>query len=262
MLKGKTAVITGSNRGIGMATVRLFAENHARIWACSRTQNEEFLEFCRSLSDEYGTEATPVYFDVTDENAVKDAVKKIGRNSQSLDVLVNNAGVSTERLFSMTPVESIRESLEVNFLSQVRLSQLVSRYMIRQKSGSIINIASVAGIEREQGGLAYGSSKASVIFSTKTMALELGMYGIRVNCVSPGFINTDMWIKRSDDLRNKILGETPLRRQGEPEEVAGAILFLASRFSSFITGQNIVVDGGRMGGVYKMKTFLIDSIGV
>ena len=248
MLIGKTAIVTGANRGIGKAVIKVFAENHADIWACARNSSDEFQNYIDNLVDTYKVCIKTIFFDLHDESAIKESIKKIGKESSSIDILVNNAGISIERLFSMTSVDFIRETMSINYISQILLSQLVSRYMIKQKSGSIVNIASVAGIEREQGGLAYGSSKASVIFSTKTMALELGGYGIRVNAVSPGFIETDMWHKRSDDLKNKILRETPLNRQGKPEEVANTVLFLASNLSSFITGQNIIVDGGRMRG--------------
>ena len=120
--------------------------------------------------------------------------------------------------------------------------------MMRAKAGSIINMASVSGVVNSQGDIAYGSSKAAGIFATKTMALELGPYGIRVNSVSPGFIATDMWKDRRSEVYDKVLRETPLGRQGTPEEVAKVVLFLASDMSSYITGQNIVVDGGRMSG--------------
>ena len=248
MLTGKTAIITGANRGIGLATVEVFAKQGAVIWACARTKSIEFENKVKELSYKNAVEINPVYFDVTDGERVKNAVKAIGKASKSIDILVNNAGISIERLFHMTSSDMMQKTMEVNFLSQVRLAQLVSRYMMKTKTGSIVNVASVAGMENEQGDIAYGSSKAAVIFSTKTMALELGSYGIRVNSVSPGFIATDMWENRNNDLREKILSETPLGRQGTPSEVANAILFLASDMSSYITGQNIVVDGGRRGG--------------
>lgn len=247
MLTGKTAIVTGANRGIGLATVEVFAEQGAAVWACARMQTDEFEEKIKEISSKYAATVTPVYFDVTKEAEVKDAVKMISGRSKTIDILVNNAGISVERLFSMTSIETINNTMEVNFLSQVRLAQLVSRLMVRNKAGSIINIASVSGMESEQGSIAYGSSKAAVIFSTKTMAVELGKCGIRVNSVSPGFIDTDMWKNRDDDVRDRIIARTPLGRQGTPKEVANVILFLASDMASYMTGQNLVVDGGRFG---------------
>lgn len=245
MLTEKTAIITGANRGIGLATVEVFAEQGASIWACARTKSDEFEDKIKEIANKNKVTITPIYFDVTEEVAVKNAIKIIGQNSKSIDILVNNAGVSVERLFSMTSIETIQKTMKVNFLSQVLLSQLISRYMMKAKAGSIVNVASVAGIESEQGGIAYGSSKAAIIFSTKTMALELAPYGIRVNSVAPGFIATDMWKNRKSEIRDKILSETPLGREGTPREVANAILFLASDMSSYMTGENIVINGGR-----------------
>lgn len=249
MLTGKTVIVTGANRGIGLATVEVFAEQQAVIWACARKQSNEFESKMREISDRNATTIKPVYFDVTDKEAVKNAIKMISQElTKSIDVLVNNAGISIERLFRMTSPELIQKTMEINFLSQVYLSQLVSRYMMRAKTGSIVNVASVSGVEGKQGSIAYGSSKAAVIFSTKTMARELGSYGIRVNSVSPGFIATDMWHDRKKEIKEKILNETPLHRQGTPKEVANVILFLASDRSSYITAQNIIVDGGRTSG--------------
>ncbi len=245
MLTGKTAIITGSNRGIGLAAVEVFAEQGAIIWACARIQSDEFEDKLKEIANKNKVIITPVYFDVTEEMAVKDVIKKIGKDSKSIDILVNNAGISIEQLFSMTSFDMLQKTMEVNFLSQIRLSQLVSRYMMKVRAGNIVNVASVSGMEGVQGSIAYGSSKAAIIFSTKTMALELGTYGIRVNSVSPGFIATDMWNGRNDKIKEKILSETPLHRQGMPREVANVILFLASDMSSYITGENIVINGGR-----------------
>ena len=248
MLSGKVAIITGCNRGIGYAALRIFAQNHATVWACARTKTENFEQRISDIAREYKTAIYPVYFDVADFDSAKIAIKEIGKTSGKVDILVNNAGISVEKLFQMTAVDVIRKTMDTNFISQVNLAQLASRYMIKQGHGAIVNIASVAGMSCEVGGIAYGSSKAAVLFSTQTMALELGRYGIRVNAVSPGFIDTDLWRKRKEELKDKIRGETALGRQGMPEEVANVILFLASDMSSYISGQNIVVDGGRKWG--------------
>lgn len=245
MLREKSAIITGANRGIGLATVKKFAENGAKIWACARKENVEFEIIIKEMSERYSTKIVPVYFDMGDNDAMKSAINGIVRETKNIDILVNNAGISVEKFFSMTSFDVLQKTMEINFEAQVRMTQLVTRNMVRKKDGRVINVASVAGIESELGGLAYGSSKAAVIFATKTMALELGPYGIRVNSVSPGFIDTDMWENRSEDIYNRVLSETPLGRQGTPEEVANVILFLASDMSSYITAQNIIVDGGR-----------------
>ena len=216
------------------------------FWLTSGRYTDEFEQKLKEMADKNVGTIEPIYFDMTEEAAVKNAVKKIGRDSQSIDVLVNSAGISIERLFHMTSSKMVEETMRANFFSQVFLAQLVSRYMMKAQRGSIVNIASVTGIEGKQGGLAYGSSKAAVIYSTKTMAKELGVYGIRVNAVSPGFIDTDMWKGRDSQVKEKILSETPLHRQGMPREVANIILFLASDLSSYVTGQNIVADGGRL----------------
>lgn len=249
MLKGKVAVITGANRGIGLATVENFAKNGATIWACARTQSDEFEKNLRDLSDANEVVINPLYFDVADMNMAKQALRTVGEDKKRIDILVNNAGVSVERLLNMTSVNMMREIMEINFLSQINMAQVASRYMMKNRSGCIVNVASVSGIEPEEGGVGYGSSKAAILFATGTMALELGKYGIRVNAVSPGFIDTDMWKGRKEEIKEKILSETPLHRQGTAAEVAQTILFLASDMSSFITGQNIVVNGGRkLGG--------------
>ena len=248
MLDGRVAIITGTNRGIGLATVKAFAREHAIIWACAREETEQFKNEIRQIARDTQSNIFPLFFDVNDSNAMKSAIKEVGKESKRIDILVNNAGISNETLFNMTTTDTISHTMNTNFISMVQLAQIASRYMIKQKSGSIINVASVTGIEGKQGGLAYGSSKAAIIYATRTMATELGKYGIRANSVSPGFIETDMWKNRNESVKEKMINETPLGRQGLPDEVAETILFLASDKSSFITSQNIVVDGGRMYG--------------
>ena len=245
-LKGKNAIVTGANRGIGKAVTEVFAQNGANIWACARKQSSEFEEWLENLSKENEVEITPVYFDLTSEEEITNGIKRIIGAKQQIDVLVNNAGVSNAGLFAMTPIKSIKDVFDINFFAQLSIMQLVLRKMTRQKSGSIINICSVSGINNEKGRLAYGSSKCALAFATKTISKEVGQYGVRVNAVSPGFIDTDMWSTRDKDLFDTILSETPVSRQGSPYEVANLVKFLASDESAYITGRNIVIDGGRL----------------
>ena len=146
----------------------------------------------------------------------------------------------------MTPMKKLKEVFEVNYFSQIYIMQLVSRYMMRQKKGSIINLASVGGIEVNEGYLAYGSSKAALIWATKCLAKEMGPYHIRVNAVAPGLTQTNMGNYKSEEELEKVVDRTALRRMAEPEEIAKAILYLASEDASFVTGHVLRIDGGRL----------------
>lgn len=242
----KTAIVTGTNRGIGLGIIEELARNHINVWACARKQTTDFEEKLYDLSKQTGTAVRPIYFDIRDSTSVKNAVMNIYKESGSIDILVNNAGICTESLFLMTSIEKMKELFDVNFFSLLGLTQIVIRYMRKNSSGSIINIASVSGIQNEIGRLAYGSSKAALIFSTRTLAMELGQYGIRVNSISPGFIDTDLWKNRDKTLKEKVLAETPIQRQGRTEDIARAVIFLAGDDASYITGTNLIIDGGRI----------------
>lgn len=240
----KTAFVTGSNRGIGLGIVKKFIENEINVFACSRSDSDEFSAELEKLNSENKAKATPLYFDITDEKAVRDAVAFAEKESGGIHILVNNAGINQAFAYLMTRMSDMRDMFDTNFFAPVYLSQMVARFMIKRKDGSIINIASVSGMVSSKGNISYGSSKAALIFATKNMALELGQYGIRVNCISPGFIDTSMWRQRTDGNYKKILEKTPLQRQGSVEDVAKAALFLSGEEASYMTGCNIVVDGG------------------
>ena len=244
-LSGKNAIVTGSNRGIGLAVVEKLASEGANVYACARTRSDEFEEKMRKIALSQAVSVEAVYFDMSDNNGLKKEIKNIISKEKKIDILVNNAGISDTHLFFMMPVEKIRSLFEVNYFAHLEILQLVAKLMKKNKTGSIVNICSTSGMYSEKGGLAYGSSKSALLFATKVLALELGEYGIRVNSVSPGFIGTDMWSNRNEDLKEKILSETPLGRQGNAEDVANLVAYLASEEASFITGQNIVADGGR-----------------
>ena len=242
----KNAIVTGSNRGIGKAVLKQFAESGYNIWACARSENPEFEREINELSEKHSVWIKPVYFDLSKEDEIKAGIKGIIGEHKDIDVLVNNAGVPHGGLLSMTSLKSMREVYEVNVFAQILIMQLVSRKMIKQKRGSIINMCSVGGMEHNSGYLAYGSSKAAFAWITKSVAKELSPLGIRVNGIAPGLIETDMGNYKSDDEIVKVMDRTPMKRMGKPEEIAKAVAFLASGDSSYMTGHIMVVDGGRL----------------
>ena len=245
MLKGKNALITGTNRGIGKSLVEVFAENGANVWACVRNADEKFLSYCQELSERYEVEIKPVAFEMTDEQQMKSAIKNIKAEKINIDVLVNNAGVVPEnRLFNMASPSEMYRVFEVNFFAAMKLTQLVTKIMIRQKKGAIVNVASVSALDGEPGQFEYVSSKAALVGATKKLASELGNFGIRVNAVAPGVVNVGVSESMADDLKNKMANATIMKRLGEPEEIANVVAFLASDLSSYMTGQIVRVDGG------------------
>lgn len=244
LLKGMNAIITGSNGGIGRATVELFAQNGANIWACMRNENLEAEKYFADLSDKYNVWIKPAYFDMANEGDTKIAIKEILNDKKAIDILVNNAGIAHGGFLQMTSLSTIHDVFSVNFFSQILIMQLVSRAMIHQKSGAIVNISSVAGLDGDAGYVAYGSSKAALVFATKSISKELSPLGIRVNAVAPGLTKTRMMDMMEQDARADVFARTSMQRAAEPKEIANAIMFLASEQASFVTGQILRVDGG------------------
>jgi 3-oxoacyl-[acyl-carrier protein] reductase len=244
LLKGKTAVITGSNKGIGKVILELFAENGANIIACARKETSEFVNSLELLSRKFNVSITSVYFDLEDPAQVKSAVTAIISLKAKIDILVNNAGYASGSYFQMTAIADLERMIKINFTSQIQFTQGISRYMTRFKSGSIINMGSTAGLIGDAGMLSYGSSKAALMFATKTMATELGKHNIRVNVIAPSVTKTDMYDQMEENARNKLIESSAFKRAAEPIEVANVALFLASDLSTFVNGQTIRVDGG------------------
>ena len=245
LLKDKTVVLTGCNRGIGKAILGVFAKNGASIWACVRQLDDDFINFTKGVEDDHEVHITPVPFDLADEGQVKEGINTIRSAKQPVDILVNNAGVIFTALFQMTSVAKMKEVFEINYFSQILLTQSITKIMARQKAGSIINISSSAAIEGNEGRVAYASSKAALIASTKVMAKEFAMYNIRVNAIAPGLTQTEMMQgSTSKDALDSTLKRICMRRVGRPDEIANTALFLSSDLSSYITGQVLRVDGG------------------
>lgn len=246
--KGRTkanVIITGSNRGIGKSMVEAFATTGANIWACARKTNPEFESWLQETAEKNGVWIKPVYFELTDAEAINAGIQSIIDEGQSIDVLVNNAGISTVGLLSMSKVEEIEKLFNVNYFAMLRVIQKVSKRMSRQRKGCIINMGSIAGIEPQPGKIAYGSSKAAVMMMTKCLAKELGPMGIRVNSIAPGPIETEMIHQYKDEMLEKLAAESALRRLGKTEEISQVAVFLASEQASYINGEIIKVDGGR-----------------
>lgn len=246
MAEKKNAVITGANRGIGRAMVQAFAENGYNVWACARKESPEFEADVSELAERTGAEIEAVYFDMLDEAQIKAGAKQILGSKKSVDVLVNNAGIAHGGSFVSVSQEKLREVFQVNVFSQILLTQLLMRAMIRQKSGCVINMCSVGGIDIQPGYLAYGSSKAAMIYITKMAAKEFAPFNIRVNGIAPGLIDTEMGHYKTEDEINKVLGRMSIKRVGRPDEIAEAALYLASEKAAFMTGQILVLDGGRV----------------
>lgn len=245
LLEGKTAVVTGCNRGIGKSILDVFANNGANIWACIRQPDDRFTEYVLALSKKTGVTINQVYFDFSEIDEIKTGVKTILSKKKAVDVIVNNAGVIFTSLFQMTSIDKMKEIFNINYFSQMLFTQILVRSMVRQGSGAIVNISSSAAIEGNEGRTAYAASKAAIIVSTKVMAKELASNKIRVNAIAPGLTETDMMIEStSEDALDKTLKRTCLKRVGRPEEIANVVLFLSSDLSSYMTGQVLRVDGG------------------
>lgn len=242
LLDGKVCLVTGASRGIGAATVSRFAREGAVVYANARTP-KNLDDLCNELSEKYNTTVKALYFDVRDEAAAKKAVLQIRKETGRLDVLVNNAGVMKDALIGMISKDLMQEMFDINVFGVMNLLQLASKIMMFQKSGSIINLSSIVGLEGIPGKLVYSAAKGAVAAMTKTAAKELASQGIRVNAVAPGMIDTDMLKSVGDEKMKEQIANIRMGRLGTPEEVADAILFLASDLSGYITGEILGVNG-------------------
>ena len=244
LLQGKNAIVTGTARGIGHKIVEVFAANGANVWACARKQTEEMDAYCQELSEKFGVSVKPVYFELTDRDAMKAAVKAIMGEKVPVDILVNNAGITYNALFQMSNEEWIDKSFDVNFTSPYLFTQYIVKLMLRKGSGVLVNVASSAALDGNSGRSIYGATKASVYCATKAIAEELGPKGIRANCIAPGITQTDMLSSMTQEVIDETVMATDSQKAGTPEDIANAALFLASDLSSYITGQILRVDGG------------------
>ncbi len=242
ILNNKVSLITGASRGIGKAIAERFAQEGAIVYANAREEGS-LDDWALSCSKRYNTVVVPMYFDVTDSNLAKQAIVKIKKEQQRIDILVNNAGLISYELLGMTNLEKLREMFEVNVVAMIQLMQLTTRIMARQKSGSIINISSIVGVQGVKGQLSYSATKGAVNALTKSAAKELASNNIRVNAIAPGMVGTERFKKVFDEKFSHRIDDIGMGRLAEPEEIANACVFLGSDLSSYVSGQILGVDG-------------------
>lgn len=245
-LTGKTALITGGGRGLGAQIAEGFAEAGANIVLCSRK-----VEACQETAErlaKLGVKTLALSCDISKPEDVHKVVEATVKEFGSIDILVNNSGATWGAPAEEMPLEAWNKVIDVNVTGTFLMSQAAGRIMIEQKSGKIINIASVAGLggtdPRVMDTIGYNTSKGAVITMTKDLAVKWGRYGINVNAIAPGFFPTKMSAAIIEHGKNPILEATPLRRFGSDDDLKGAALFLASHASNYVTGDVLIVDGG------------------
>ncbi|GMU59366.1 MAG: beta-ketoacyl-ACP reductase [Myxococcaceae bacterium] len=240
---GKVALVTGGSRGIGRAIAVELGRRGASVVLSYAGNEAAAAETVKAIVDA-GGKAKAVRFDVADSEACSKAVDEVVKEQGRLDVLVNNAGVAIDGLLMRFKDEDWDKTLDTNLKGAFALMRAVSRPMMKQKGGAIVNLSSVVGEMGNAGQAAYAASKAGLIGLTKSVARELASRNIRVNCVTPGFITTDMTAGLDAELKEKMAAAIPLSRIGNAEEVAAAVAFLASDAASYITGEVLKVNGG------------------
>ena len=240
----KTALVTGANGGIGSEIAIELAKNGINLVLCARSITKEWEEWSQQLAEKENITVKLYQFDFTDQESVSSAAKSI-LGKHKVDFLVNCAGMPFGATVAMTRIDDLRLVLNVNFVNQVLFTQYFLKGMYSRRFGVIVNIASMSGLNSENGTLAYGASKAALLHFTKVLATESGKYGVRVNAVCPGAIQTKMLDSMDKAALEKLLSESALGRVGRPTEVAQTVEFLSSDSSSYLSGQAIQLNGGQ-----------------
>ena len=243
MLKNKVAIITGSARGIGKAIAEEYAKNGAKV-VISDILQELADETAKELQVKYNIETLAIKADVSKFEEVETLVKSTIEKFGSIDIIVNNAGITRDNLIMRMSEDEWNLVIDINLKGVFNCIKAVTRPMMKQRAGKIINITSVVGQMGNAGQINYSASKAGVIGMTKTSAKELGSRGIKVNAIAPGFIVSEMTDKLSDQAKDSLIALIPVKKLGQPSDVAKAAVFLASENADYITGQVINVDGG------------------
>jgi 3-oxoacyl-[acyl-carrier protein] reductase len=239
-LENKKAVVTGASRGIGRAIADLFLAEGAEVWGIGTKEPKDLSNWMEVTRGKLHW----ISLDLSQLNTIEEKIESLQKEIGAFDVLVNNAGINRDNLSFRMSLEEWQKVLDVNLSAAFIMARSAAREMIRKRSGSIINMTSVVGIHGNGGQSNYSSSKAGLIGLTKSLAQETAGRGVRVNAVAPGFIDTDMTASLPDKVKEVFLERIPLKRMGKPNDIAAAVLFLASDDSAYITGQVLTVDGG------------------
>jgi 3-oxoacyl-[acyl-carrier protein] reductase len=245
LLEGKTAIITGASRGIGKGIAEVFAKHGANV-AFTYSSSVESAQALESGLNALGIKAKGYQSNAADFNEAETFVNAVLAEFGTVDILINNAGITKDNLLMRMSEEDFDKVIEVNLKSVFNMTKAIQKTMLKQRSGSIINMSSVVGVKGNAGQTNYAASKAGVIGFTKSVALELGSRNIRCNAIAPGFIETEMTAKLNEDVVQGWRDSIPLKRGGTTEDVANACLFFASDMSAYVTGQVMNVDGGML----------------
>ena len=245
ILEGKTAIITGGSRGIGKGIAEVFAAHGANV-AFTYSSSAEVANALAAELNATGVTAKAYQSNAADFDQCEALVKQVLEDFGTVDVLINNAGITKDNLLMRMSEEDFDKVIEVNLKSVFNMTKAIQRTFLKQRSGSIINMSSVVGVKGNAGQANYAASKAGIIGFSKSVALELGSRSIRCNVIAPGFIETEMTAKLDPDTVQGWRNAIPLKRGGQPEDIANACVFLASDLSAYITGQVMNVDGGML----------------
>lgn len=243
LLINKTVLITGASRGIGKATAELFAQHGANLILIARNKSQ-LLILQKDILANYGNSVRIFSCDVSSQKQVKDVFAELRIQKFKIDVIINNAGIMKDAMLGMATEELMHEIYNINVFGSMFTSQQASKFMIKSRNGSIINLSSIVGTNGNKGQTVYASSKAAIIGFTKSLSKELAPFGIRVNAIAPGFIDTDMTAGMDLKFYEKNKSMIGMGRMGNPIDIANVALFLASDLSEYVTGQVIGVDGG------------------
>ncbi|HKJ49412.1 MAG TPA: 3-oxoacyl-[acyl-carrier-protein] reductase [Christiangramia sp.] len=243
LLEGKNAIITGGSRGIGKGIAEVFAKHGANVAFTYNSSSQSAEELAKEL-EKLGVKAQAYQSNAASFDEAQQLIDKVNEDFGSIDIVVNNAGITKDNLLMRMSEEDFDKVIEVNLKSIFNMTKAVQRTMLKQRSGSIINMSSVVGVTGNAGQANYAASKAGIIGFSKSMAQELGSRNIRTNVIAPGFIETEMTEKLDEKTVQGWRDAIPLKRGGKPEDIANACVYLGSDLSSYVTGQVIHVDGG------------------